>query len=139
MATQVLGYRMGLVPLPELGQEKVVSLPAGGVLWLRTCVVNRRRRANCAVSENVRKIHRIFTEILQRQILKLSNCRREEGARDLYLFKQHVIFPRSGRLGLTGEQLSIVLLPHHLTLEYKYTFIFVKLSFKFSRTRTKLS
>lgn len=95
---------MGLTSLPELGQEKVVSLPEEGVLWLRTCVANRRRWADCAVSENVRKIHRIFTEILQRQILKLSNYRREEGAVDLYLFKQHMRLPRSGRLGLTGEQ-----------------------------------
>lgn len=77
----------------------------GAVLWLRTCVANTRRWADCAVSEIVRKIHRIFTEILQRQGHKLSSCTREEGTRDLYLFKQQMRLPRSGRLGLTGEQL----------------------------------
>ncbi|KAK4824459.1 hypothetical protein QYF61_015837 [Mycteria americana] len=105
VAIQIWGYRKGLVPLPGLGQEKMVSLPAGGVLWLRSCIANRRRQADCAVSENVKKIDRIFTEILQRQRLKSSNCTREKAARDLYLFKQQMRLPRSGRLGLIEEQL----------------------------------
>ena len=52
-----------------------------------------------------RLIDRVCTEILQRQRLKSSNCTREATARDLYLFKQQMRLPRSGRLGLIGEQL----------------------------------
>lgn len=52
-----------------------------------------------------RLIDRDCTEILQRQRLKSSNCTRETTARDLYLFKQQMRLPRSGRLELIGEQL----------------------------------
>lgn len=74
VATQVWSFRQPLVPLPGPEQEKVVSLPAGDVLWLRTCLANRRRQAEWVLSENVKKISRIFSMILQRQRLKSSTA-----------------------------------------------------------------
>lgn len=52
-----------------------------------------------------RLIDGVCTEILQRQRLKSSNCTKEATARDLYLVKQQMRLPRSGRLELIEEQL----------------------------------
>lgn len=64
----------------SLGQSRGRWCPClqGDVLWLRTCLANRRRQAKWVVSENVKKIYRIFTMILQRQRLIIHRTRETE-------------------------------------------------------------